>query len=176
MTTIPKPDFPTARPRRSSIGQAAAANSGAANQAPPADIAPDHPNAPSEAAAPAPEVVRAADAGSTPEQQAPPAETPGPATPRGRTRRAPQKQAGQATSSASTTASKRPVASKDILLSLPEDAKERMVNTITWTAPHTGIGQQQKFIRRAITELCERLERDFNDGRLFPTPAVPVDE
>jgi hypothetical protein len=177
MTTIPKPDFPSARPRRSSIGQAAAANSGAADQAPPADIAPDQPTAARrEAAAPVPEVVRAAEAGPAPEQQAPPAETPGSATPRGRTRRAPQKQAGQTTPSASTTASKRPVASKDILLSLPEDAKERMVNTITWTAPHTGIGQQQKFIRRAITELCERLERDFNDGQLFPTPAIPVDE
>lgn len=173
MTTIPKPDFPSPRPRRSSISQAAAANSGAADQAPSVGIQPDHPT-------PAPKAaVRAAEAGSPPEQEAPstaPSGTPGPATSRGRTGRAPQKQASQAAASASTTASKRPVASKDILLSLPEDAKERMVNTITWTQPHTGIGQQQKFIRRAITELCERLERDFNNGQLFPTPAVPDDE
>ncbi|MCV7283348.1 hypothetical protein H7J88_27295 [Mycolicibacterium flavescens] len=31
--------------------------------------------------------------------------------------------------------------SADILLSLPVELKERMVNTITWTRPYTGIGQ-----------------------------------
>ena len=43
---------------------------------------------------------------------------------------------------------------------------------IGWTPPtggaganywnRTGIGQQQKFIRKAIAELVQRLERDFN--------------
>ena len=65
------------------------------------------------------------------------------------------------------------VGSKDILLSLPEDLKERMVNTITWTLPHTGIGQQQKFIRRAISDLCDRLERQFNNGEPFEPQTVP---
>ncbi|MBU8841454.1 hypothetical protein KL865_34955 [Mycolicibacterium goodii] len=64
------------------------------------------------------------------------------------------------------------VGSKDILLSLPEDLKARMVNTITWSHPYTGIGQQQKFIRKAITDLCERLENDYNQGKPFPEPVV----
>ena len=62
--------------------------------------------------------------------------------------------------------------SKDILLSLPEDQKTRMVNTITWSQPYTGIGQQQKFIRKAISDLCERLESEYNEGKPFPAPAV----
>lgn len=178
MTTIPRPSFPSPR-RRSSIGQAAAANSGVADQVQAADAQPDRPAAAAaaEAVAPAaPSVARATHVERQETPVAPPAETPGPATTRGRARRAPQKQPAQATTSASTTAAKRPVASKDILLSLPEDAKERMVNTITWTQPHTGIGQQQKFIRKAINELCDRLERDFNSGQPFPAPAVPDDD
>lgn len=166
MTTIPRPSFPSPR-RRSSIGQAAAANSGVADPVQAADTQ----TATTEAVAPAAPRVERPIEQETP--VAPPAETPGPATTRGRARRAPQKQPAQETTSASTTAAKRPVASKDILLSLPEDAKERMVNTITWTQPHTGIGQQQKFIRKAINELCDRLERDFNSGQPFPAPAVP---
>ena len=57
--------------------------------------------------------------------------------------------------------------SVDILLSVPEELKERMVNTITWTQPYTGISQQQKFIRKAITDLCERLEHEYNTGKPF---------
>ncbi|TPG28082.1 hypothetical protein [Mycolicibacterium hodleri] len=64
--------------------------------------------------------------------------------------------------------------SVDILLSLPEELKERMVNTITWTQPLTGISQQQRFIRKAILELCERLEHDFNAGKPFQ-PRVILD-
>ena len=41
----------------------------------------------------------------------------------------------------------------DILLSVPEELKERMVNTIAWTQPHTGINTQQKFIRKTIADL-----------------------
>lgn len=57
--------------------------------------------------------------------------------------------------------------SVDILLSVPEELKERMVNTITWTQPYTGISQQQKFIRKAVTDLCERLEHEHNAGKPF---------
>lgn len=64
--------------------------------------------------------------------------------------------------------------SVDILLSVPEELKERMVNTIAWTQPHTGISTQQKFIRRAIADLCQQLEHDLNGGRAFE-PRVVLD-
>jgi hypothetical protein len=64
--------------------------------------------------------------------------------------------------------------SVDILLSVPEELKERMVNTIAWTQPHTGISTQQKFIRRAISDLCLTLEHDFNGGSAFD-PRVVLD-
>lgn len=63
----------------------------------------------------------------------------------------------------------RPV---DILLSVPKDLKERMVNVITWTQPYTGITTQQKFIREAIIALCDRYETDFNDGEAFEPRAI----
>ena len=47
-----------------------------------------------------------------------------------------------------------------------------MVNAIAWTRPHTGIHQQQKFIRKPIIELCERLEQQFNKGKPFPAPTA----
>jgi hypothetical protein len=37
---------------------------------------------------------------------------------------------------------------------VPEGLKERMVNTIAWTQPITGISTQQKFIGKAIAYLC----------------------
>jgi hypothetical protein len=80
----------------------------------------------------------------------------------------------KASLSAPDTASKRLSNSRDILLSLPEDLKDRMVNTIAWTNMHTGISHQQKFIRLAIEELCERLESDHNHGKPFPEAAKPV--
>ena len=55
---------------------------------------------------------------------------------------------------------------------MPEDLKDRMVNTIAWTRPFTGIHQQQKFIRKGIAELCERLEHQFNMGKPFPPAAA----
>ena len=66
--------------------------------------------------------------------------------------------------------------SADILLSLPVELKERMVNTITWTRPYTGISHQQKFIRKAITDLCDRFEEEFNAGEAFEPGAVIPDE
>lgn len=164
MTTIPKPDFPAPR-RRSSIGQAAAVNNESPPSHPPTDT---HPG-----------LAQVSTVGQT--QSARPKDAPGastadaaaPAAGRERSRRSSKQPAA---SSLSTTASKRPVASKDILLSVPEDLKQRMVNTITWTQPHTGIGQQQKFIRKAINELCDRLETAFNSGKPFPEPAIPDDD
>jgi hypothetical protein len=50
-----------------------------------------------------------------------------------------------------------------------------MVNTIAWTTPHSEIHQQQKFIRKGIAELCDRLEKQFNNGKPFPAPAVAED-
>lgn len=58
--------------------------------------------------------------------------------------------------------------SKDILFSLPEEEKDRMINTIAWTTPRTGIRHQSKFIRYAIAKACEDLERAYNDGDQFP--------
>lgn len=72
------------------------------------------------------------------------------------------------------TSSKRLRNSRDVLLSLPEDLKDRMVNTIAWTSMHTGIDRQQKFMRIAIEELCERIETERNQGNPFPEAAKPI--
>lgn len=56
---------------------------------------------------------------------------------------------------------------KPIALTIPADLKARMVNTLAWTAPHTGISKQQQFIRKAIEEMCEGLESKYNDGTPF---------
>ena len=68
---------------------------------------------------------------------------------------------------------KRPLRTVDILLSVPEELKQRMVNTILWTAPRTGVQHQQKFIRQGIEELCARYEAEYNAGANF---SVPEDE
>ena len=60
---------------------------------------------------------------------------------------------------------------KKILLSLPQQDKQRMVSTIVWARPHTGIKNQQDFIRQAIGELCDRLEAEYNGGQRFPDVA-----
>lgn len=57
---------------------------------------------------------------------------------------------------------------RDILLSIPDDAKDRMVRTIAFTMPYTGIRHQQAFIRRAVDNLCEALETEYNNGEPFP--------
>jgi len=69
---------------------------------------------------------------------------------------------------------KRKVATTDILLSVSEELKERMVATLEHTRPRTGITSQQQFIRIAIEQLCKRLESDFNNGEAFPPPAQGV--
>lgn len=69
---------------------------------------------------------------------------------------------------------KRKVATTDILLSVSEELKERMVATLEHTRPRTGITSQQQFIRIAIEQLCKRLESDFNNGETFPPPAQGI--
>lgn len=69
---------------------------------------------------------------------------------------------------------KRKAATTDILLSLSEDLKDRMVATLEHTRPRTGITSQQQFIRTAIDQLCARLEADFNNGEAFPPPAQTI--
>lgn len=147
---IPKPDFQSTRSkRRSSIGQGAALSAaGTGDEAPSPQLSPPPPPPVPTAEAPRPRPASARSG----------------------------KDAGTRTaSSAVDTPNKRLVGSKDILLSLPEDLKTRMVNTITWSHPYTGIGQQQKFIRKAIADLCERLENDYNQGKPFPEPVVHDD-
>lgn len=62
-------------------------------------------------------------------------------------------------------------ASKDILLTMPEAEKIRMVNAIANTAARTGIIHQSKFIRYSISLLCEDLEKRYNNGEPFDPPA-----
>ncbi|WP_280461015.1 hypothetical protein [Nocardia carnea] len=64
--------------------------------------------------------------------------------------------------------SKRLAGSSDVLLSLPSDLKDRMESVIAYTYPHTGINQQQAFIRWSITKLCTELEARYNDGAQWP--------
>ncbi|MFD4407599.1 hypothetical protein ACFWPH_33020 [Nocardia sp. NPDC058499] len=63
---------------------------------------------------------------------------------------------------------KRLAGSSDVLLSLPSDLKDRMESVIAYTYPHTGINQQQAFIRWSITKLCAELEARYNDGAQWP--------
>lgn len=73
-----------------------------------------------------------------------------------------------------TSQKRRKAATTDILLSLSEDLKKRMVATLEHTRPRTGITSQQQFIRTAIDLLCERLEGEFNNGEAFPPPVESV--
>ena len=50
-----------------------------------------------------------------------------------------------------------------------------MVNAIAWTLPYTGIGYQQRFIRKAIADLCDRLEDEFNAGKEFDPVATAAE-
>ncbi|WP_245814088.1 hypothetical protein [Rhodococcus marinonascens] len=66
---------------------------------------------------------------------------------------------------------KRMGGTKDILLSLPEELKDRMQATVAFTYPYTGIKHQQAFIREAITQLCMQMEGQYNNGEEWPLPA-----
>ena len=63
---------------------------------------------------------------------------------------------------------RRALREKDILLSVPEDLKDRMVNTIAWTRPFTGIHQQQKFIRKGIAERMRAARAPVQHGQTLP--------
>lgn len=162
---IPTPEFtPSPRPRRSSIGQAAMSSHNDAN------LAADSPSAP----APPPSTSGEGESSAVAPSGEPEGARTTPAAPqraRAARRNGGPARAGRSTAVAEAPA-KRMVGSKDILLSVPEELKERMVNTIKWSYPHTGIGQQQKFIRKAIADLCERLENEYNQGEPFPESAV----
>ncbi|WP_180819519.1 hypothetical protein [Gordonia terrae] len=68
---------------------------------------------------------------------------------------------------AATTAKRSPAFSRDILLSVSDEQKSRLENTVAWTAPRTGVKSQQAFIRWGIEELCSRLEQEYNSGEPF---------
>lgn len=67
------------------------------------------------------------------------------------------------------------VPTTDVLLTLPEELKERMVNVQAHTQARTGITSQQAFIRYAISQLCARLEEQHNGGALFDPVPDPID-
>lgn len=173
MTSIPKPTFPGPRPRRSSIAQAAEANRGTTEGPATADAA-NGATEPAVNQTRPPMQSEPPPASTTSDQDQPHVAHESSPTPlRSRTRSATTR-AGSSTT-ATSTSNKRLAQSRDILLSLPDDLKLRMVNTIAWTTPHTGINQQQKFIRKAISDLCDRLEKQFNNGNTFPAPATADD-
>ncbi|QSE88094.1 hypothetical protein JWS13_05230 (plasmid) [Rhodococcus pseudokoreensis] len=69
---------------------------------------------------------------------------------------------------------KRKAQTTDILLSLDEELKDRMVAALEHTRPRTGIKSQQMFIRTAIDQLCTKLETQYNNGEPFPAPANEI--
>jgi hypothetical protein len=69
---------------------------------------------------------------------------------------------------------KRKAQTTDILLSLEEELKGRMVAALEHTRPRTGIKSQQQFIRTAIDQLCTKLETQYNCGEPFPAPADEI--
>ncbi|QTJ71365.1 hypothetical protein HYG77_38645 (plasmid) [Rhodococcus sp. ZPP] len=87
------------------------------------------------------------------------------ATPQQRKASAPARQPAEKKRKAQTT---------DILLSLEEELKDRMVAALEHTRPRTGIKSQQVFIRTAIDQLCARLENQYNNGEPFPAPADEI--
>ena len=89
-----------------------------------------------------------------------------PATPR-------QRKAASA-STKPATEKKRKAQTTDILLSLEEELKDRMVAALEHTRPRTGIKSQQVFIRTAIDQLCTKLETQYNNGEPFPAPADEI--
>ena len=169
VTSIPKPTFPGPRPRRSSIAQAAAVNRGTTENAPTQTA-----DTPPSTAQPVPARHFATDRSCTHTRRSRPVRS-------SRIARShaacttPTRNGTTRTNTTTSTSNKRLAQSRDILLSVPDDLKDRMVNTIAWTTPHTGITHQQKFIRRGIAELCDRLEKQFNDGKPFPAPAAADD-
>ncbi|WP_280476219.1 hypothetical protein [Nocardia asiatica] len=109
-----------------------------------------------------------------PRPTAEPVSEPIPTTKRSAPRGATSQSTSEASAQAPDTAedqlrrNKRLVASKDILLSLPADLKQRMESVLAYTYPHTGIQHQQVFIRNAIAQACAELEERYNNGYQWP--------
>lgn len=145
MSSIPEPNLPPARPRRSSFATATPVTS-----APPKSS--QKPTSEPKTAEPEPKPTAA------PTRQTP---------------RAPSRQSAPASPAPrpSAAAKRSPSFSRDILLSVSDEQKARLENTVAWTAPRTGVKSQQAFIRWGIEELCSRLEQEYNDGKPFdPIP------
>ncbi len=141
MNNIPEPNLPPARPRRSSFASAA-----------PTQPAPQPTTTPTEA-------------GEGSEVQSPKTETTRSSAPQRSQRVAADR--GASRPAAATTSKRSPAFSRDILLSVADEQKARLENTVAWTAPRTGVKSQQAFIRWGIDELCSRLEREYNGGKPF---------
>ncbi|MEU2004643.1 hypothetical protein ACH47B_26945 [Rhodococcus sp. NPDC019627] len=144
MSAIPKPAPPAPRSARNTFKQAAAKTT-----ATPEPVAPEP----------------AATSSVTPATTAPRA-TPT-ATPQ-------QRKASAPAPARQPTERKRKAQTTDILLSLEEELKDRMVAALEHTRPRTGIKSQQVFIRTAIDQLCARLENQYNNGEPFPAPADEI--
>ncbi len=69
----------------------------------------------------------------------------------------------------------RPANARNVILALPDEEKQRMVNTIDWTSQHTSIRHQTRFIRWAIAKACAELEQQYNSGEPFPPPDNSAD-
>lgn len=149
MTSIPEPNLPPARPRRSSFASATPA-------AVPESTLPRRQR----------ETVGEGSGTTTP---SPTDERTEKAAPR--SRRTATADTNPTPRPAATAAKRGAAFSRDILLSVSEEQKARLENTVAWTAPRTGVKSQQAFIRWGIDELCSRLEREYNAGKPFdPIP------
>ncbi|KAF0965136.1 hypothetical protein [Rhodococcus sp. T7] len=146
MSAIPKPAPPAPRSARNTFKQAAATTTAIPEPVAPGPAA-TSPVAPATTAPPATSTA-------TPT-----------ATPQQRKASAPRRQPAEKKRKAQTT---------DILLSLEEELKDRMVAALEHTRPRTGIKSQQVFIRTAIDQLCARLENQYNNGEPFPAPADEI--
>lgn len=157
MSNIPEPNLPPARPRRSSFATATpVATTTSSKSSQKATSEPKRTGQQGSEAASS----RSPESKPTPPptRQTPraPAERPAPASP---------------VSRPYSAAKRSPAFSRDILLSVADEQKARLENTVAWTAPRTGVKSQQAFIRWGIDELCSRLEQEYNDGKPFdPIP------
>ena len=157
MSKIPQPARPVPRSTRNTFAQAAATTTAMPDAVASESTATSptatatSPTAPATSPAAAATVTRSATSSATPRQR---------------------KAASASTKPA--TEKKRKAQTTDILLSLEEELKDRMVAALEHTRPRTGIKSQQVFIRTAIDQLCTKLETQYNNGEPFPAPADEI--
>ncbi|WP_249354706.1 hypothetical protein [Rhodococcus sp. USK13] len=101
-------------------------------------------------------------------------DTPATAAPSATSSATPRQRKTASTPAKQATEKKRKAQTTDILLSLEEELKDRMVAALDHTRPRTGIKSQQQFIRTAIDQLCTKLETQYNNGEPFPAPADEI--